>query len=118
MWHREIQNLVNLRKSDLALNIEGIDSSRHDLELSIPTTIILNSSFQEGFVPSQWKQANVAPIPKVTPPSLQKLRPISLTPIISKVAESFLCRWEMSSIYPKLDSRQFGNRKGYSTTHC
>ena len=30
-WHRGIQNLVNVRKSDLALHIEGIDSGRHDL---------------------------------------------------------------------------------------
>ena len=87
-------------------------------EFSVPVTNILNSSFKQGIVPFQWKQANVVPVPKVKPPTLQTLRPISLTPLLAKVAESFICKWVMNSISAKLDPRQFGNRKGISTTHC
>ena len=36
-------------------------------ELSIPFTDILNASFTEGVVPSQWKRGIVVPVPKQTP---------------------------------------------------
>ena len=62
-------------------------------ELSIPFTDILNASFTEGVVPSQWKKGIVVPVPKQKPPSLDKLRPISLTSIFPKVAEGFVSGW-------------------------
>ena len=73
-------------------------------ELSIPVTNII--------------KANIIPVPKIKPPTLRKLRPISLTPLLAKLAESFICKWIMNSIGTKLDTRQFGNPKGISTTHC
>ena len=87
-------------------------------ELSIPVTDIINCSFSQGVVPVQWKQANIVPIPKQFLPTLDKLRPISLTPLLAKVAEGFVCKWVMKAIQPKVDKRQFGNQKGLSTTHC
>ena len=87
-------------------------------EFWTPVTNILNSSFRQGVVPWQWRQANVVPVPKAQPPTLQKLRPISLTPLMAKVTESFICNWIMNSINLNLDTKQFGNRKGISTTHC
>ena len=62
MWHREIQNLVNLRKSDLALNIEGIDSGRHDLIANQ-----INDHFV-GFSQSQ-KCINLEELPAYLPSS-------------------------------------------------
>ena len=58
--------------------------------LSEPICHIFNSSISEGIVPSLWKRANVVPIPKLRPPkSVQdNLRPISLTPTLSKLLES------------------------------
>ena len=47
-------------------------------EFSQPLTDIVNASLSQGKVPSQWKDANVIPIPKKTPPFIDKLRPISL----------------------------------------
>ena len=87
-------------------------------ELRVHVTNILNSSFKQGVVPSQWKQANVIPVPKIKPPTLQKHRPIYFTPLLAKLAKSFICKWIMNSIGSKLDTRQFGNRKGIFTTHC
>ena len=87
-------------------------------EFSQPVTDIVNASLSQGKVPSQWKDANVIPIPKKTPPSIDKLRPISLTPCLTKVAEGRVCKWIMDEIHSGVDARQFGNQKGVSTTHC
>ena len=53
---------------------------------------ILNASFSEQRLPSSWKYADVTPLPKKMPvQNLKKdLRPISLTPCPSKVAEDFV----------------------------
>ena len=57
------------------------------------------------------------PIPKSSPPSVDKLRPISLTNHFAKVAEGFIARWLLEDIGPRLDPAQFGNRKHFSTNH-
>ena len=56
-----------------------------------PVTAIFNSSYKEQRLPSPWKLADVVPLPKQKPvEDLSKhLRPISLTPAISKLAEDF-----------------------------
>ena len=86
-------------------------------ELSVPLTDILNSSYSEGKVPKQWKQAIVVPIPKQLPPTIEKLRPVSLTSVFAKVAEGFVAGWVLDDIQHKIDERQFGNVKGVSTSH-
>lgn len=48
----------------------------------------INKVWEEGSVPDSWKQATVVLIPKPgKPPSLDNLRPISLTSCLGKVAE-------------------------------
>jgi len=48
---------------------------------------ILNLSFSAGNVPLQWRQAVVTPVPKVAKPStLSEYRPISVTPLLFRVA--------------------------------
>ena len=71
-------------------------------------------------MPSAWKQANVIPVPKTKPPKSveQDIRPISLTPTISKVFESLVGRWIVGSISAKFDRKQFGAIRGRSTTHA
>ena len=53
---------------------------------------ILNSSFLERRLPTSGKEADITPFPKTSPVSDAKkhLRPISLTPILSKVGEEFV----------------------------
>ena len=61
---------------------------------------------------------HVIPIPKVpSPESEDDLRPISLTPLFSKVAEHFVVSWLLDHIGHKLDFRQYGGLKGNSITH-
>jgi hypothetical protein len=87
-------------------------------QLSGPLCSIFNSSLRDGYIPIIWKCADVAPLPKVTPPQrLDKdLRPISLTPVVSKVMESFVHSWTWSIIKEKIDKGQFGAIKGSCTT--
>ena len=60
--------------------------------LAEPVTAILNSSYKEQRLPSPSKLADVFPLPKQKPVEdlSKQLRPISLTPAISKLAEDFV----------------------------
>ena len=81
---------------------------------------IFNTSVRTGIFPQRWKQANVIPVPKVQPPGNIKtdLRPISLTPTLSKLLESYVGNWMVNRVLPKLDQKQFGALRGRSTTHA
>ena len=46
------------------------------------------------------------------------LRPISLTPVLSKVLESFVYVRMMDEIAEAIDKNQFGALKGSSTVHA
>jgi Reverse transcriptase (RNA-dependent DNA polymerase) len=46
------------------------------------------------------------------------LRPISLTPTLGKILESFIGSWILERIEHQLDSRQYGALRGRSTTHA
>ncbi len=85
-----------------------------------PVCHIFNASISTGIMPSLWKRANVVPRPKVHPPKSihDDLRPISLTPTLSKLLELLIGRRLLPSIIDKFDSRQFGALRGRSTTHA
>jgi hypothetical protein len=69
-----------------------------------PLCSIFNSSVSEGFVPSMWKAANITRIQKFSPPKDvdSDFRPISLTPIISKILQSFPYKWLLNSVSKNL----------------
>ena len=80
-----------------------------------PLASIVNCSIRESFVPDIWKCADVLPLPKVTPPmEIEKdLRPISLTPAMSKACmEHFIYKWLWECVKDKIDPCQFGGKKG------
>ena len=73
--------------------------------LAAPIADILNSSYREGRLPPSWKEADVVPVPKQRHvQDINKLlRPISLTPILSKIAEEYVVDTnikKMSSLLP------------------
>jgi hypothetical protein len=88
--------------------------------ISEPLCHIFNYSLQNGVIPSIWKAANVVLVPKCQPPTSVKddLRPISLTPTLSKVLERLIGRRFLPNIMAKFDSRQYGALKGRSTLHA
>ena len=69
--------------------------------------------------PESWKQSFISPIPKTRPvQSENDLRPISLTPTLSKIQEDLALDWLYEDIGKKIDLRQFGSIKGSSTSLC
>ena len=60
--------------------------------LAEPICYLINSSYQKQCLPTIWKKANVIPLPKNL--HIQEfnkdLRPISLTPTLSKIAEDYV----------------------------
>ena len=89
--------------------------------LARPISGIINQSYHETHLPESWKCANIAPIPKEKPVRIinKHLRPISLTPIISKIAESFVVDiFVKPAVIKKIDQNQFGTIPNSSTVHA
>ena len=81
----------------------------------------MNSSFRETRVPQSWKRANIIPIPKQKPISdvNKHLRPISLTPILSKLAEDHIVdEFVKPAVLKKVDPQQFGTVSSSCTNHA
>ena len=88
------------------------------VELAQPVSILLNSISQSQEWPQPWKTEFVTPIGKIPlPESEDDLRPISLTPLFSKVMEQFVLLWILEVIGYKMDFRQYGGTKGNSVSH-
>ena len=82
---------------------------------------IFNCSFRECKLPKNRKLANVVPIPKSAPVQHinQHLRSVSLTSILSKVAEDFVAEKELKpGILKILDPNHFGVIHGSSTSQA
>ena len=89
--------------------------------LADPVCSILNSSFAEQKLPSQWKHADVTPLTKVKPVTVvsKHIRPISLTPSLSKVAEDFVVHaFVAPAILGIVDPNQFGAIPKSSCQHA
>ena len=99
---------INIHKTPGPDNIPNWFLRDFAFALSEPLCCLFNSSIQEGYVPNVWKQANIVPIPKSKPPKSieQDLRPISLTPTLSKILESLIGRWMLEEIEDKFDKKK------------
>ena len=88
------------------------------LELTPVITHLFNLILFTGISPDSWKHSIITPIPKVNPPSsLSDLRPISVTPILSRVFERLFVKWHLLHSLPKsLLEDQFAFRPTGSTT--
>lgn len=60
--------------------------------LAWPLKIIFDNSIKTRTFPFAWKTAIICPIPKTSPPMPEKVRPISLLPVISKVFEKMVLK--------------------------
>ena len=87
--------------------------------VALPIMNIINTSYREQKLPACWKMADVSPLPKKKPvKDLKKdLRPISLTPSVSKVAEGFVVEdYVKPAILKVIDPNQYGTIPNSSTT--
>ena len=87
-----------------------------------PLADLMNLSLSSSVVPRQWKSASILPIPKISTPLLPAdYRPISITPVLSRVLERIVVT---DYIYPSLQfpppdlnfSDQFAFQPTASTT--
>jgi len=86
--------------------------------ISQSLTILINRCLHEGQFPDQWKHAIVSPIPKTDEKSdPSQYRPISLLPIVSKIAEKHFHGLILQCLESsgKLSDAQYGFRSGRST---
>ena len=87
-------------------------------ELAIPLCVLFNKSFTSGLLPVDWKIANITPIHKKgSKHKKENYRQISLTSIISKVAEKIIRSRVLNfwTDHQVLNPNQFGFTKGKST---
>ena len=87
-------------------------------QLSIPLTIIFQTSLRTKELPSDWKHANVSAIFKKGVKTLpQNYRPVSLTCIICKIMESIIRDFVIDHMKANnlFSDRQFGFINGRST---
>ena len=81
-------------------------------------THLFNECLKYNVVPTQWKDANIAPVPKIAKPSkLEDYRPISLTSTLCKVMERLLAKYIIEQTKELwVENQQYGFLPGKSTT--
>ncbi|OON91327.1 MAG: hypothetical protein ATN33_01430 [Epulopiscium sp. Nele67-Bin001] len=118
----EVIKIISSLKSSNARDAYGLSSDflkTHKEVLADPIAHLVNLSIKQGMVPSSRKIARVTPIFKAgdkTEPD--NYRPISILPIISKVAEKWVTTKlteHLNNGYATLHPMQFGFRKFHST---
>ena len=87
------------------------------VELSSIVAHILNYSFSVGKLPRQWLCAIVTPVPKITKPlQLSDFRPISVTPILSRISERIIAKSWIQPVIASSLQDQYAFKPSGSTT--
>lgn len=59
--------------------------------LATPISYLYKKSLTESYIPPQWKESKITPIPKISRPVTEAdYRPISITPVLCKILEKFV----------------------------
>ena len=80
-------------------------------------TSLFNASLQAGQVPSEWKEANVTPVPKAgDKDDINNYRPISVIPTIAKCFESLV----HDQLYKYMETNKLldPSQSGFRPHHC
>ena len=117
----EMEKRLNKMKRNKAGGPDGLPAwifKEFSHILAGPLASIANATIRQGTHPRAWKVSDTVPVPKVTTPSSiqSDLRPISLTPIPSKIVEYFPCKWIYDMIQNSIDPNQYGGVRDSSTT--
>ena len=89
--------------------------------LALPVSMLINEFFKKEQLPLIWKCANIAPLPKSSTVNdiYTDLRPISLTPTISKIAEEYVVVNHVKpAVLKHIRPDQYGCIPQSSTTHA
>lgn len=85
---------IDTRKATSSIDFASWISKNNSHLLCIPVSHIINVILQCGEYPKLWKQAEVAPIPKISNPAQYKdMRPISLLFHLGKIAEQVIAKY-------------------------
>ena len=115
--HERIRKMKK-KKSTIMGDIPWKIIHEFSVELAEPLCHIFNSCSLDGIWPKIWKHEIVTPVPKTYPPqSTDDLRKISGTKNLSKLFESLLSDSIINDVSKNIDSAQYGNQKGLSTSH-
>ena len=84
------------------------------IELTPVVTHLINVTTSTSSLPPTWLKALVTPVPKKTPPTeISHLRPISVTPILSRLTERLVVR---KYLLPAIPSHQLTDQFAYKPT--
>jgi hypothetical protein len=90
---QELENLDS-KKATGPDNISPLILKSARYELVEIITHLINSSLQSNVVPTQWKQADIVPIPKINKPTEPSdFRPVALTSVLCKILERILTKY-------------------------
>ena len=82
-----------------------------------PFSLLFTLSYNTGYIPREWKLANVVPVHKKgSKDNVENYRPISLTSLVMKTFERIIKDELLIRIYPLLDRRQHGFLNSKSCT--
>jgi hypothetical protein len=76
---------------------------------------LFNMSFRQNKFPSLFKLANITPVPKVSKPKPDEVRPISILPVLSKLQEKFAVAGFLGHLWHKFGKDQFAFIQGKGT---
>jgi len=111
-------NLLRKMKTDKACGSDDILPvllKKSAETLCNPLCTLINLSFEKSVVPRIWKAADICPVPKSIPVVKDKLRPISLLPIMSKICENVVLSKYGQHLIHSYDNCQFAYRPCSST---
>ncbi len=116
----EIADYIMKLNNSAAIGLDGI-SARMLKEcvnqIAPPLAALLNRCLDEGSFPSVWKSARITPIQKQHgADSITQFRPISVLPVLSKVAERWFLRICRDFFFDPPDENQFAYLPGRSVT--
>ena len=88
-------------------------------ELAGVVSFIINYTIRAGSIPANWLTATVTPVPKCAIPNdLSDFRPISVTPILSRLTEKILVRKWLIPAFKDIDLSDQYAFKPTGSTNC
>ncbi len=106
-------------RNDAAIGVDGISPKflkNCADEVAPAICALINRCLFDSHFPNLWKSAKIIPIPKVPGTDLvSEHRPISILPVISKIAEKWLKDQLSPFIMANIDANQFAYSHGRST---
>ena len=114
---RKLLNKINSNKAQGPDGIHGKILKNCANSLAYPLSVIFKMSYNCGYIPKEWKLANVVPVfKKGKKGNVENYRPISLTCLVMKIFERIIKDEILGHTSLYLDQRQHGFMSNKSCT--